>query len=203
VVDRRRVLVATLNPGKLREVRGVLADLPIELAGLDEHSDWPHAVEDGETFEENAVIKARHYAALSGTYVLADDSGLEVDALGGAPGVHSSRYAGSERNAQANNAKLVAALAGVPAERRAARFHCVVALAFGSEILATASGTFEGRIVDQPAGNKGFGYDPHFFVPEYAMTAAQLPPETKNRISHRGQALQSIRPVIERLLGAA
>jgi XTP/dITP diphosphohydrolase len=196
VVDRRRVLVATLNPGKLREVRGVLADLPIELAGLDEHSDWPHAVEDGETFEENAVIKARHYAALSGTYVLADDSGLEVDALGGAPGVHSSRYAGSERNAQANNAKLVAALAG-------ARFRCVVALAFGVEILATASGTFEGRIVDMPAGDHGFGYDPHFFVPDYAMTAAQLPPETKNRISHRGQALRSIRPAIERVLAGA
>jgi XTP/dITP diphosphohydrolase len=203
VVDRRRVLVATLNPGKLREVRGVLADLPIELAGLDEHSDWPHAVEDGETFEENAVIKARHYAALSGTYVLADDSGLEVDALGGAPGVHSSRYAGSERNAQANNAKLVAALAGVPAENRTARFRCVVALAFGVEILATASGTFEGRIVDMPAGDHGFGYDPHFFVPDYAMTAAQLPPETKNRISHRGQALRSIRPAIERVLAGA
>jgi XTP/dITP diphosphohydrolase len=200
VVETTGILVATTNRGKLREVRAVLAGLPVKLTGLNEHADWPAAVEDGDTFEANAVIKARHYAALSGGYVLADDSGLEVDALGGAPGLRSARYAGEVGDTRANNAKLIEALRDVPLERRTARFRCAVALALGARVLATAHGTFEGMIVDTPAGANGFGYDPHFFVPDYHLTVAQLAPEAKNRISHRGQALRKIRPAIEALV---
>ena len=200
MVKTTTILVATTNQGKLREVRAVLAGLPVRLTGLDEHPRWPVAVEDGDTFEANAVIKAQHYAALYGGYVLADDSGLEVDALSGAPGLRSARYAGEDANAQANNAKLTEALRDVPVERRTARFRCAVALVSGSRVLATAHGTFEGVIVDTPAGKNGFGYDPHFFVLDHNLTVAQLSPETKNRISHRGQALRNIRPAIEKIL---
>ncbi|MEK7757377.1 MAG: non-canonical purine NTP pyrophosphatase, partial [Planctomycetota bacterium] len=125
---------------------------------------------------------------------------LEVDALGGAPGVYSARYASRRGDDTANNAKLIAELAGVPAEQRTARFRCAITLAGPEGILATACGTFEGLIVDDPRGTNGFGYDPHFFVPELGMTAAQLPPGQKNRTSHRAQALTAIRPYIKRLL---
>lgn len=200
------LLIATTNLGKLREVRAALGRLPVRIMTLDDFSRaacrprWPEPVEDAETFEGNAAIKALHYARLSGGWALADDSGLEVDALGLAPGIRSARYAGSARDDAANNSKLMEQLAGVPTERRTARFRCAIALADSERVVATASGVVEGRIVDQPRGSNGFGYDPHFYVPEQGLTTAEMAPDQKNRISHRGQALRAIRPEIERLL---
>lgn len=193
------ILIATKNRGKLREVQNILAGLPVVWATLDQFLDLPDAVEDADTFAGNAERKAMHYARSTGLWTLADDSGLEVDALGGAPGVYSARYAGRQGDDAANNAKLIAQLAGVPAQQRTARFRCAIALAGPAGILATACGSFEGQIVDVPQGTNGFGYDPHFFVPELGMTAAQLSREQKNRISHRAQALSAIRPYINRL----
>lgn len=192
--------MATRNPGKLREAVAVLGDLGVDFVTLAEFEELPDAVEDGDTFAANAEAKARHYSRLTGRWTLADDSGLEVDALGGAPGVYSARYAGGQRDAQANNARLVAELAGLSADQRTARFRCAVALADGDRILAAASGTIEGRIIDPPRGHNGFGYDPHFLVPELGLTTAEMPPEQKNRLSHRGQALRAIAPALARLL---
>lgn len=199
--ERRALLIATTNPGKLREVRQVLAELGVVLRGLDEFPPIEPPVEDGETFAANARIKALHYARHAGCWALADDSGLEVDALDGAPGVHSARYAGDDCDDRANNAKLIASLQGVPHERRTARFRCAVAVADETRVLAEASGAIEGVIIDDARGANGFGYDPHFFVPDLGKTTAELPPAEKNRISHRGQAILAIRPSIERLLG--
>ncbi|MEK6797682.1 MAG: XTP/dITP diphosphatase [Planctomycetota bacterium] len=196
----RSLLIATSNPGKLREVRAILAGLPLNLLTLADFPDLPAAIEDGATFEENAAKKALHYAGHAGTWTLADDSGLEVDALGGAPGVYSARYAGEGADDRANNAKLIRELSGVPVKRRTARFRCAVALASPTEVLAKAAGAFEGLIVDEPRGPNGFGYDPHFFVPECNMTSAQMSPELKNSLSHRGQALRAIQPKIVQLL---
>lgn len=195
------ILIATKNRGKLREVQDILAGLPVVLATLDQFPDLPDAVEDSETFAGNAQRKAMHYARLTGLWTLADDSGLEVDALGGAPGVYSARFAGRHGDDAANNKKLIAQLANVPSEKRTARFRCAIALAGPEGILATTHGAIEGLIVDDPRGSNGFGYDPHFFLSSLGMTAAQLPPELKNRISHRAQALTAICPCIQRLLG--
>lgn len=197
-----RLLIATTNHGKLREVRAMLDGLPVEVVTLGDFPDLAVPIEDQDTFEANARLKALHYARLTDCLALADDSGLEVDALGGAPGVHSARYAGAQCDAAANNAKLVAELSGVPLQGRAARFRCAMALARGEQILATADGEIEGVIVDEPRGCNGFGYDPHFFVPESGMTVAEMRPEQKNQISHRGRALQAIRPIIERIVEA-
>jgi XTP/dITP diphosphohydrolase len=199
-VTAPRLLIATTNRGKLREVRAILTDSPIELCTLEDFPGLSEAVEDGATFEENAKKKALHYHGLTGMTTLADDSGLEVDALGGAPGVHSARFAGKQGDDAANNAKLVALLGGVPRERRTARFRCVMALAHEGNIAATAEGAVDGLIVDIPAGAEGFGYDPHFLLPDLALTKAQLPLEIKNRLSHRGQALRAILPAILRTL---
>ena len=200
MVDRRKLLVATSNAGKLREIRFVFADLPVELVSLAEFGEFPDVVEDEPTFEGNAGKKAIHYARLTGMWALADDSGLEVDALDGAPGVHSARFAGSPQNAAANNTKLIACLRNVPTERRAARFRCALAIADGERVLATADGAIEGAIIDESRGEGGFGYDPHFLLPQLGLTSAELDPAHKNRISHRGQALRKIRPALEALL---
>ncbi len=197
------ILIATTNRGKHLEVRAVCEGLPAKWLSLDDQPACPEPVEDGETFEANAVLKALYYARHSGLLTLADDSGLVVDALGGEPGIYSARYAGDDADDRANNAKLIEALKDVPPEERTARFRCVVALANPRGVLATASGTVEGLIVDEPVGENGFGYDPHFFVPEFGMTTAQMEPEHKNRISHRGQALRAIRSDLERVLADA
>ncbi len=196
---RPTILIATNNAGKLREIREILEGLSVRLVSLGDCDELPEAVENAATFQGNAELKALHYARLSVGWALADDSGLEVDALGGRPGVRSARYAGGTRDDDANNAKLLRALAGVQPARRTARFRCVVALADTDGVLATASGTLEGVIVDEARGSNGFGYDPHFFVPAVGMTAAEMTPAQKNGISHRGQAFRTVRPAIERL----
>jgi len=167
---------------------------------LSEFSGWPEAVENGDTFVANAEIKARHYARWSGLWTIADDSGLEVDALGGEPGVRSARYAGEPCNDTANNALLIERLAGVPGERRTARFRCAVALSDGPGVLAIAEGAVEGRIIDASRGANGFGYDPHFWVEDAGLTMAEMGPERKHAISHRGQALRRLREELLRIL---
>ncbi len=199
-----RLLFATTNPHKIREVREIFAPLNIIIVGLDS---LPHALaeppEDGDTFANNAYLKAAGYARASGQRCLADDSGLEVDALGGAPGVHSARYAGhpgdrDQRDA-ANNQKLLRALATVPAARRGARFVCAMCLcAPDGSIIARARGTFEGTILRAPRGSGGFGYDPLLWLPQLGCTSAELSPADKHARSHRGAAAREI----VRLLGA-
>ena len=189
----KRLVVATGNEGKLREIRSLLAGLPFEVIAQSTLGVSP-AEEIGSSFLANALVKARHAAGATGEAALADDSGLEVDALGGAPGILSARYAGAQADDAANNSKLIAALAGVPAAERRARYRCVVVYVEGPFDVAPqwAEGVWEGLIVDAPRGAGGFGYDPHFWLPDLEATAAELPPEEKNRRSHRGQALAAL-----------
>lgn len=196
----REVLLATRNPAKSLEIREILSGLGARWRTLEEFPGVLDAEEIGATFAENARLKALYYAEATGYTSLADDSGLEVDALGGRPGVHSARYAGPEKDDAANNALLVSELVGVPAERRTARFRCAAALAEPGRIIAQAEGTIEGVIIDGPRGENGFGYDPHFLVPHLGRTTAELTTSEKSRISHRGYALRSL---AERLLRAS
>ena len=194
------LLLASANQGKLRELRTILDGLGVELVGLDEAGlgEPPEVEETGDTFLENALLKGRAYAAWSGLAAVADDSGLEVDALGGAPGVRSARYAGPGASDQANLDKLLAELAGVLPERRTARFRCVAALhdpATGSETHAEAA--WEGRILDAPRGSGGFGYDPVFLPDGWDRTSAEVDQATKDAASHRGKAFRALRPAIE------
>jgi XTP/dITP diphosphohydrolase len=190
---RRALVVATGNPGKLREFRTLLADLPFEVvAQSDLGVEGPP--ETGASFLENALLKARHAAQATQSAAIADDSGLEVDALGGAPGIYSARYAGPGASDAANNAKLLSALAGLPAAARRARYRCVLVFVSGPDDRSplTAQGVWEGTILDAPRGTRGFGYDPYFWVPELNASAAELDPAQKNRCSHRGMALRSL-----------
>ncbi len=180
----------------------MLADADLDVLSLDDFPGVAEAIEDGATFEENARKKALHYHEFAGVPTLADDSGLEVDALGGAPGVHSARFAGAQGDDAANNAKLVALLHDIPRQRRTARFRCVMALAINGSIAATSHGVVEGLILDKAAGDQGFGYDPLFLLPDLGLTKAQLPLDLKNKLSHRGQALRAILPDIRRALHA-
>jgi XTP/dITP diphosphohydrolase len=198
-MPRVEILLATRNAGKLRELRELTTDTPIVWRGLDAFREVPDAIEDGASFAENARRKALHYAQATGLDTLADDSGLEVDALGGAPGVHSARYAGTPRSDTANNRKLVLALADVPPDRRTARFRCAMAYVRAGEVALESEGAFEGLIVDTPRGTNGFGYDPHFLVPALGQTAAELPAEEKNARSHRGMALRAMLAQLEAL----
>jgi XTP/dITP diphosphohydrolase len=194
-VPSRPLVVATGNLGKLREFRALLADLPFDLRGLgDLGIASPH--ESGATFLENALLKARHAAAAAGNIeAIADDSGLEVDVLGGAPGIFSARYAGAGASDADNNAKLISALAGIPREQRGARYRCVLAFVRGPEDPAPliAEGVWHGLILDTPQGADGFGYDPYFWLPDQGLTAAQLELADKNQLSHRGIALRALR----------
>ena len=195
------ILLATSNPNKLREVRQVLEPLGytiLSLADLSESGELPEEpVEDGLTFEENARKKAVGYALATGRSCVAEDSGLEVDALGGAPGVHSARYAGvdgsrEERDA-ANNARLLEALKGVPQDQRAARFVAAICLVDASgRVLFETRGTYPGVITDTPAGENGFGYDPLLYLPELGRSSAELSPDEKNKRSHRGAAVRAL-----------
>lgn len=194
------LLIATTNQGKLREVRAVLEIGGLQLTGLADHPSWDAPIEDAEDFEGNARLKALHYARLAGGWVVADDSGLEVDALDLQPGVRSARFSGPQCDDASNNRKLISLLREVPFERRTARFRCVLALANPEGVKATTSGTLEGFIRDDPAGANGFGYDPHFYIASEGRTAAELSAEQKNRISHRGQALRALVGAIERFV---
>ena len=213
-VPRRPLIVATGNPGKLLEFRALLADLPFDIRSLGELG-IASPEETGASFLENALLKARHAAAAAasaaaaagagldgaparGCAAIADDSGLEVVALGGAPGVFSARFAGLGADDDANNAKLRSALAGVPAEQRRARYRCVLAYVDGCDDTAPliAEGTWEGRILDAPRGSGGFGYDPYFWLPDLGATVAQLDLDEKNRLSHRGTALRVLRGLL-------
>jgi XTP/dITP diphosphohydrolase len=203
----RPVLVfATRNRGKVAELRQLLADVDLEVRSLDQvDRPVPEVIEDGDTFHDNAVKKAREVSAALGLPALADDSGLEVDALGGAPGVISARYAGPEADDAANNAKLLAALSGVPAERRTARFRAVLALAdvdgpLGDRFI-TAEGVCPGSVLTAPRGTGGFGYDPLFYAPELGATFAEVGIGAKGGLSHRARAMAAIRPrLVEYLL---
>jgi XTP/dITP diphosphohydrolase len=190
------LVLATGNRGKLAELRSLLAQTSIEVRSQADFA-VPEVAETGLSFVENAILKARHAATHTGLPALADDSGLEVDALAGQPGVHSARYAGEPADDAANNRKLLEALSGVPDARRTARFHCVLALLRhpADPVPLICLGTWEGRILHAPAGDGGFGYDPLFLVATEGCSAAELSRERKNRLSHRGQALA-------RLLGA-
>lgn len=202
-----KLLVATNNPGKIQEYKELLADSPLpyeielEITFPGQEGLAFEVDETGETFEENAHLKALAFARASGLLTLADDSGLEVDALGGAPGVHSARYGGPHADDVDRYQKLLDALSEVPAGRRSARFRCVVALAQPDGTVRMADGTCEGEIGFAPRGEHGFGYDPVFVVAGYGgRTMAELTPEVKNRISHRARAVVAARPLLLRLL---
>lgn len=196
------LLIATTNPGKRAEIESILKRYSLWIISLNDLSSYPTVVEDGVTFEENALKKARTLAEFSGRVTLADDSGLEVDALGGAPGIHSARYGGEEAEDIRNNQKLLRALAGVPEEKRTARFVCVLALCAppalgGGEWLFR--GECAGRIAFAPRGENGFGYDPLFFYPPLNRTFAELDREAKSRVSHRGRALKEFTAAVPSL----
>jgi len=198
---RPKLVFATRNPGKLVELRQLLGDLDLEVVSLDDVDQAvPDVVEDGETFADNATKKALEVSAATGLPALADDSGIEIDALDGAPGVLSARFAGGHGDDKANNDKVLELLGGVPEERRTARFRAVLALAdrggaLGDRVLL-AEGVCEGRILDAPRGDGGFGYDPLFWVPELGATFAELGVGTKSEQSHRARAMQEMKPLL-------
>lgn len=186
----KELLLATGNPHKAQELEALLAGTSYRLRTL---NDFPHLElppETGTTFQQNAAIKAEAAAIATGLLTLADDSGIEVDALDGAPGVYSARYAGEEKNDYANNQKLLAALAALPVASRGAQFHCVIALAQPGQATRFCEGICRGEILQAPQGEGGFGYDPLFFLPQLGKSMAQLTPEEKNAVSHRGKALR-------------
>jgi len=194
----RRLVLATGNRGKIREIEDLLAGLSIDILTQEDLDAWPELVETGDTFEENAAAKAKTLAAWAGTAALADDSGLEVEALGGAPGVVSARYAGKQGDDAANIARLLREMEGIPAEERGARFVCVLVLASPTGESVEIRDTCEGAITDAPRGEGGFGYDPVFAAAGRNRTMAELPLAEKNSISHRGKALRRLRAMLEK-----
>ena len=197
-----KLVLATNNQDKIREIRELLTGLKIEILTADDFDDFPEIEETGATLEENAILKAEGIYRATGLPALADDSGLEVDFLGGAPGVFSSRYAGPGCTYDDNNRKLLKELAGVPKEKRMARFRCVIAVCFGHEDTETAEGTVNGYIAEKKSESpNGFGYDPVFYYPPLGKTFADLSLNDKNQVSHRGQALRQARKLLEQRLG--
>jgi len=194
-----KIVLATGNQGKVRELKDILSDLDVEILSLQDFPEIGEIIEDGATFEENAVKKAKAVCEATGLTAVADDSGLEVDYLDGAPGIYSARFAGESKNDLDNNLKLLSMLEDVPDEKRTARFRCVIAISTPCGELYTAEGACDGVIGREMKGNKGFGYDPLFYLPEYGQTFAELPPEIKNKISHRGRALAKAKAVLEGL----
>ncbi|MSR74501.1 MAG: RdgB/HAM1 family non-canonical purine NTP pyrophosphatase [Planctomycetes bacterium] len=189
----KRLLLGSGNHAKLQELREILAGLPVDLVTLNALPVRPpEAPETGDTFLANATQKALHYAQHSGMAALADDSGLCVDALGGAPGVISARWSGPAATDASNNAKLLRSLDGVPEGKRTAAYHAVIVLALPGRVLLTAEGRCRGEILRNPQGNTGFGYDPLFFLPNLGKTFAEIPPAQKHGISHRGEALRRL-----------
>ena len=195
-----KLLVATRNSGKVRELADMLGDLQLEWLSLDDVGSSLEIAETGETFEDNAVLKANGYATETGLLTLADDSGLEVDALHGRPGVHTARYGGPGLTPEQRYIRLLDEMEGFSVSERQARFRCVVALATPARLLGVAGGVCEGRIALEPIGQGGFGYDPVFFLPDQGKTMAQLPADEKHRISHRGRAFSTITPLLRQTL---
>ena len=191
-----KLVLATRNRGKVAEIRELLEGLGIELLSLEDFPEVPEVVEDGETFEANARKKAGVVAQCTGLPALADDSGLEVDALDGAPGVRSARFAGDHATYTENNKKILRLMKEVPCEKRTARFRCALALAFPDRSVQKLEDTCEGRITEQPQGENGFGYDPLFFFPELGKTFAQISRREKGKISHRGRALKQLKELL-------
>mgnify|MGYP002801171179 FL=1 len=188
-----KIIFATGNEGKMKEIREILADPHVEILSMKEAGITAEIEENGTSFEENAVIKAKAVMELCHEIVLADDSGLEIDYLNKEPGIYSARYMGEDTSYRIKNQNLIDRLEGVPDEERTARFVCVIAAAFPDGKVLTARGTIEGRIGYEEKGENGFGYDPIFYVPEYGCSTAQLSPEVKNQISHRGKALREMK----------
>ncbi len=194
------LIVATKNQGKLREIKELLKDLPLTIVSLADYTDMPEIVEDGKTFRANAIKKALTISRHTGTLVLGEDSGLEVEALGFKPGIYSARFAGDQADDRKNNKKLLAELNGVALKHRRARYRCVAALTDGEELIGTVSGSCEGHIALKPKGHNGFGYDPLFLAPEYNKTFGELPPEVKERLSHRGKAMKKVKKLLKHYL---
>ena len=192
-----KIIFATGNKDKLREIKEILSDCDVDIRSMKEAGINVDIVEDGKTFEDNALIKARTIAAHTDAIVLADDSGLEIDYLNKEPGVYSARYMGEDTSYDIKNNALLDRLAGVPDEDRTARFVCAIAAAFPDGTEEVVRGTMEGRIGYEIAGEHGFGYDPIFFLPQYGCTSAQLDPEKKNELSHRGEGLRKMRRILE------
>jgi XTP/dITP diphosphohydrolase len=200
--DMIKLLVATNNPGKVREYQALLKGLPLTLTYPAREGIDIEVEETGSTFAQNAHLKATAYARISGLLTLADDSGLEVDALGGEPGTRSARFAGQGASDEDRYRLLLSKLEGVPWQQRTARFRCVIAVARPQGEVHTAQGTCDGLIAFEPRGEHGFGYDPVFYVPEHGQMMAELEPEVKNRISHRARAAEGALRILQELLGS-
>lgn len=195
----RKIIFATGNENKMKEIRMILSDLGMPILSMKEAGICVDVVEDGSTFEENALKKATEIAkTVDNCIVLADDSGLEIDYLNKEPGIYSARYAGEDTSYDIKNNLLLSRLEGVPNEKRTARFVCAIAAAFPDGTTEVVRGTIEGRIGYEIAGENGFGYDPIFYVPEYGCTTAQMSPEKKNELSHRGNALRAMKIIMEK-----
>ncbi len=190
---KRKIIFATGNQGKMHEIRQILGDMDLEVVSMKEAGIDIDIVEDGTTFEENAIIKAKAVAAYTDAIVLADDSGLEIEYLNNEPGIYSARYMGADTPYSVKNQNFIDRLKGVPDEKRTARFVCVIAAAMPDGEIFTTKGVIEGRIAQEEKGENGFGFDPIFYVPEYGCTTAQLSEEQKNAISHRGKALEAMK----------
>ena len=198
----KRIIFATGNAGKMREIRAILSDLGLPVLSMKEAGVVLDIVEDGKTFAENAKIKAMTVWKQTGGIVLADDSGLAVDYIGGEPGVYSARYMGEDTSYRIKNTNLIERLTGVPDEKRTARFVCAIAAAFPDGTIKTTEGVIEGRIGYEERGENGFGYDPIFYVPEFGCTTAELSEEQKNAVSHRGKALEKMREILKESVNA-
>lgn len=194
----KTIIFATGNQGKMREIRQILKDMDVEILSMKEAGIEIDIVEDGKTFEENAIIKAKAVAAKTEHIVMADDSGLEVDYLNKEPGIYSARYMGEDTPYDIKNASLLKRLEGVEDEKRTARFVCAIATVLQDGEVITAHGVIEGRLAYEPAGEKGFGFDPIFYLPDYGCTCAELSEEDKNSISHRGRALRAMKEKLEK-----
>lgn len=193
-----KIIFATGNEGKMREIRKILGDMDVEICSMKEAGIRADIIEDGSTFEENAVIKAKTVAAHTDAIVLADDSGLEIDYLNKEPGIYSARYLGEDTPYTLKNKNLIDRLTGVPDEERTARFVCAIAAVLPDGEIITTHGVIEGIIGYEEKGNNGFGYDPIFYVPEYGCSTAQLSEEQKNQISHRGKALEAMKTELKK-----
>lgn len=192
----KKLIFATGNKNKMREIREILGDLDLEILSMKEAGINLDIVEDGTSFEENSAIKAQAVCRACGELVLADDSGLEIDALGGEPGIYSARYMGEDTSYRIKNANLIQRLEGLPDEKRTARFVCAISAAFPDGTVKTVRGTMEGIIGYEEKGENGFGYDPIFYLPEYGRYSAELSREAKNAISHRGKALRMMKDLL-------